>query len=187
MVFAGLGDSVGFEDSGLASAVSAGGAGDAGRIPQVISSEILGLFSVTKKVVDPLSIAQSEFGFREFRPGQAESIEALTAGRDALVVMPTGSGKSAIYQIAGMAIRGTVLVVSPLIALQKDQVESINGAEGEAAVVINSGVTAAEQRARLERVAGGCCKFIFLAPEQITAKRGGGGFKAGQRAVDCGG
>jgi ATP-dependent DNA helicase RecQ len=108
------------------------------------------------------------FGFDHLRPGQQEAILSILDKRDTLVVMPTGSGKSAIYQIAGMLLRGSVLVLSPLIALQKDQVDSINASDGNAeAVVINSSLTAAELREELDRTANGKYKFIFLAPEQL--------------------
>ncbi len=82
--------------------------------------------------------------------------------------MPTGSGKSAIYQITGMMIKGTVLVISPLIALQKDQVDSINAQGDEAkALVINSTQKSSEFTENLERIEAKCCKFVFLAPEQL--------------------
>jgi ATP-dependent DNA helicase RecQ len=108
------------------------------------------------------------FGFDHLRPGQHDAILSLLNKRDTLVVMPTGSGKSAIYQIAGMLLPRSVLVISPLIALQKDQVDSINASDGNAeAVVINSSLTAAELREELDRAANGNYKFIFLAPEQL--------------------
>jgi ATP-dependent DNA helicase RecQ len=81
--------------------------------------------------------------------------------------MPTGSGKSAIYQIAGSMTKGATLVISPLIALQKDQVDSINETRAEDAVVINSTETAAETREAFEKIEDGTGKFIFLAPEQL--------------------
>lgn len=65
-------------------------------------------------------IAQQVFGYEHLRAGQREALEALLAGRDTLAIMPTGFGKSAIYQIAGLRIKGVTLVVSPLIALQQD-------------------------------------------------------------------
>jgi ATP-dependent DNA helicase RecQ len=82
--------------------------------------------------------------------------------------MPTGSGKSAIYQIAGLMMGGAVLVVSPLIALQKDQVDSINAKESDAeAVVINSSQRTAELRESMGEIEQREAKFIFLAPEQL--------------------
>jgi ATP-dependent DNA helicase RecQ len=120
------------------------------------------------KKADILSVAQKNFGYTGLRNGQEEPIRALLGKQDTLVVMPTGSGKSAIYQIAGLMTEGSVLVVSPLIALQKDQVDSINAQDTRAeAVVINSTQKASELQEVLERVQGGCCKFVFLAPEQL--------------------
>jgi ATP-dependent DNA helicase RecQ len=70
-------------------------------------------------------VASEHFGFESLRPGQQKVIDALLKGRDIIVAQPTGAGKSAIYQIAGVMIEGVTVVVSPLIALQKDQVEAI--------------------------------------------------------------
>jgi ATP-dependent DNA helicase RecQ len=115
-----------------------------------------------------LSVARDNFGFEHLRTGQEEAIRSLLAKHDTLVVMPTGSGKSAIYQIAGLMLPGSALVISPLIALQKDQVDSINASNGGAsAIVINSSLKTTELRESLDAVANGCCKFIFLAPEQL--------------------
>src|SRR3978361_944883 len=84
-------------------------------------------------------VAKRKFGYDHLRPGQETAINSLLNGQDTLVVMPTGSGKSAIYQITGHMIEGSVVVISPLIALQKDQVDSINAhARNTEAVVINS-------------------------------------------------
>src|SRR5438270_8119913 len=90
--------------------------------------------------------AREKFGYTSLRPGQGEAAEALLSGHDCLVVMPTGSGKSAIYQIAGSMMKGAVLVISPLIALQKDQVDSINETRAEDAVVLNSTQTVSDTR-----------------------------------------
>ena len=116
-----------------------------------------------------LQTARDQFGFDSLRPGQREAIDALLAGEDSLIVMPTGSGKSAIYQIAGSLLEGATLVVSPLIALQKDQVDSINERTGEEAeaVVVNSTLRASEAREVAEKIVEGESKFIFLAPEQL--------------------
>lgn len=116
---------------------------------------------------DVLEVAQQNFNFEELRPGQKEPILSLLEGHDTLAVQPTGAGKSAIYQIAGMMLDGSVLVVSPLIALQKDQVDSINAQDAEEAIVINSSQKVAESREALDKVEGGDAKFIFLAPEQL--------------------
>ncbi len=116
-----------------------------------------------------VELARDRFGFDELRPGQREAVESVVAGQDTLAVMPTGSGKSAIYQIAGLLLDGPTIVVSPLLALQHDQVESIaeNDLEGGAAQ-LNSTLTAVERRELLERLSAGTLEFCFLAPEQLT-------------------
>ena len=101
---------------------------------------------------DILAVARKHLGFESLRPGQEEAIRALLQGRDTLVVQPTGAGKSAIYQIAGLMIEGATVVVSPLIALQKDQVDSIMSKPAAEAVVVNSQQRAAEHRETLERI-----------------------------------
>jgi ATP-dependent DNA helicase RecQ len=112
-------------------------------------------------------VAHDVFGFSEFRPGQREAIESVLAGRDTLVVMSTGSGKSAIYQIAGLLIEGATVVVSPLIALQRDQVEDLADAQAGAAQ-LNSTVPAAERERALAELAEDALEFLLLAPEQLA-------------------
>ena len=116
--------------------------------------------------VDRLS--RDVFGFAALRPGQREAIDALLAGRDTLAVLPTGSGKSAIYQIAAMLIDGPCVIVSPLIALQRDQVAAISelGIAGVAAA--NSHIGAGARRAAFEGLKDGAVKFLFIAPEQLA-------------------
>src|SRR3954467_10790235 len=107
-------------------------------------------------------VARTKFGYDDLRPGQEEAILSLLSRQDTLVVMPTGSGKSAIYQISGLMVKGAVLVISPLIALQKDQVDSINAQSDEReALVINSTQKASEFAENLARIETKCCKFIF--------------------------
>ena len=101
------------------------------------------------------------------RPGQEDAIRAVLAKKDTLVVMPTGSGKSAIYQIAGLMLPGATVVISPLIALQKDQVDAINAQACEEAVVVNSTQRVTQAREALEKIEEGKGKFLFLAPEQL--------------------
>ncbi|MFA9431027.1 ATP-dependent DNA helicase RecQ [Egicoccus sp. AB-alg2] len=103
------------------------------------------------------------------RPGQKEAVQAVVGGRDTLVVLPTGSGKSAIYQLAGELIDGPTVVVSPLIALQADQVQSIAEHDrlGEA-VALNSTLRAGERQEVFDRLAAGEVEFVFLAPEQLA-------------------
>jgi ATP-dependent DNA helicase RecQ len=119
---------------------------------------------------DPiLALARSALGFRRLRPGQREAVRALLEGRDVLAVLPTGSGKSAIYQLAALRIPGPTVVVSPLVALQRDQVEAIArrrlaGGAREA----NATVPAGERRQAIEDFSAGDLEFLFLAPEQLA-------------------
>lgn len=113
-------------------------------------------------------LARERFGFDDLRPGQAEAIEAVLAGRDTLAVLPTGSGKSAIYQLPALVLDGPTVVISPLIALQRDQVASLVGVTGEgSAMTANSTIGAGERRTALEGVTTGEVEFLFLAPEQL--------------------
>jgi ATP-dependent DNA helicase RecQ len=115
-------------------------------------------------------VARELLGFEEFRPGQEEAMQSVVSGRDTLAVLPSGAGKSAVYQVAGQVCGGPVLVVSPLIALQRDQVDrldDLDGLEGEAAQ-LNSALSAGDQRAALEGLADGTVRHLFLAPEQLT-------------------
>lgn len=120
-----------------------------------------------KKSSEILEVAQKNFRFESLRPGQEAAVRALLQGRDVLVVQPTGSGKSAIYQIAALMVKGATLVVSPLIALQKDQVDAINAQDAPDAVAINSTQRGAETRETMEKIEEGSGKYIFLAPEQL--------------------
>src|SRR3954464_9305069 len=109
--------------------------------------------------------ARRELGHRSLRPGQMEGVEAALRGRDALVVMATGSGKSAIYQLAGFFLPGPTIVVSPLIALQRDQVEQ---AEGGEAAELNSTLSAGHREEVFEHLEDGETEFVLLAPEQLA-------------------
>ncbi|TYP88106.1 RecQ family ATP-dependent DNA helicase [Blastococcus xanthinilyticus] len=114
--------------------------------------------------------AREVLGYTEFRPGQERAMQAVVGGRDTLAVLPSGAGKTAIYQVAGQLLDGPVLVVSPLIALQRDQVERLTELEGEAgrAAQLNSSLSAADQREALAGVGDGTVRFLFLAPEQLA-------------------
>jgi ATP-dependent DNA helicase RecQ len=115
---------------------------------------------------DIRAAARQELGHRTLRPGQLEGVEAVTTGHDALVVMATGSGKSAIYQLAGFFLPGPTIVVSPLIALQRDQVEQ---AEGGAAAELNSTLTEPQREAVFAGLEAGATEFVLLAPEQLAS------------------
>lgn len=112
--------------------------------------------------------ATSRLGFEAFRPGQEDSISALMAGHDVLSVLPTGAGKSAIYQMAGMMLGAQTVVVSPLIALQKDQVDGLATTDAGGAVQLNSLQTPSAQTEALESFVTGQIRFLFLAPEQLA-------------------
>jgi ATP-dependent DNA helicase RecQ len=113
-------------------------------------------------------VARKVFGYTALRDGQREAIEAVLAGRDTLVVMPTGSGKSAIYQIAALLIDGPTVVVSPLISLQRDQVTALQKQGVAEAAQANSTVKVSERRETFEDLRNGDLEFLFLAPEQFN-------------------
>src|SRR5215211_8045103 len=119
-----------------------------------------------QQVVD--RVVQEKLGHEQLRPGQDEAIAAVLAGHDTLVVMPTGSGKSAIYQTVGAMIPGVTVVVSPLIALQQDQVEAITEIDAGGAALLNSALPAAEREEALDEFEQGATEFLFLAPEQFA-------------------
>ncbi|MDR6507239.1 ATP-dependent DNA helicase RecQ [Arthrobacter oryzae] len=120
-------------------------------------------------------IAAGTFGLPQLRAGQLAGMRALVSGRDVLAVMPTGYGKSAIYQVAALQLhrgssrRGPAVVVSPLIALQEDQLDGLlETLGGEAAVAINSGRSDSEVTDAWDAAERGDAVFIFLAPEQLA-------------------
>jgi ATP-dependent DNA helicase RecQ len=115
-------------------------------------------------------IARDSFGYDELRPGQEDAMRAVLDGCDTLVVMPTGSGKSAVYQVSGLLIDGSTVVVSPLISLQRDQVEALLDRIPASAVAVNSTLSRREQEAAFAAVGDGSAEFVFLSPEQL-AKR----------------
>ncbi len=117
---------------------------------------------------DIRDLARRRFGFDELRPGQAEAMQAVLEGRDTLAVLPTGSGKSAIYQLPALLMSGPTVVVSPLIALQRDQVQNLVGLTGQgSAASANSSIRASARRSALEGIQTGDVEFLFLAPEQL--------------------
>jgi ATP-dependent DNA helicase RecQ len=111
--------------------------------------------------------ARRTLGHRALLPGQAEAVQAVTAGRDTLAVLPTGGGKSAVYQLAGLAIDGMTVVVSPLIALQQDQLAALESL-GLPAAAINSTRSAAARAATLDAVGRADVEFLLVAPESLT-------------------
>jgi ATP-dependent DNA helicase RecQ len=111
------------------------------------------------------------FGFSSFRPGQRESIEAAVTGGDCIGIMPTGAGKSLTYQLAARVLGGTTLVVSPLIALMKDQVDGLHEV-GMRATFLNSSIDPGERSDRVERMRRGEYELVYAAPEGIEASVG---------------
>ncbi len=110
------------------------------------------------------------FGFDRFRPGQREVCEALLAGRSALAVFPTGGGKSLCYQLPALLMEGTTLVVSPLLALMKDQVDVLV-ARGVAAARLDSSLDADQSREVLNALSDGRLKLLYVAPERFLNER----------------
>jgi ATP-dependent DNA helicase RecQ len=113
-------------------------------------------------------VARAKLGFAELRAAQEDAIKGAVAGHDTLCVMPTGSGKSAIYQIAGELLPRSTVVVSPLIALQRDQLEAAQASGIGDAAVVNSMLGAAARRDALARLEAGELEYLFVAPEQLS-------------------
>src|SRR3954471_25071921 len=116
---------------------------------------------------DIAALARERLGFEALRPGQREGVESVVGGRDTLCVMSTGSGKSAIYQLAGLILDGPKVVVSPLIALQRDQVEAAEEGIAEAEL-INSTLTDRQRERAFEEAESGDVEFVLLAHEQLA-------------------
>ncbi|MEW2048704.1 RecQ family ATP-dependent DNA helicase [Streptomyces sp. NPDC005476] len=115
------------------------------------------------------STAAEVFGWDTLLPEQLTAMESVLEGRDTLVVMPTGSGKSAVYQVPGMLLPGPVLVVSPLLALQRDQIAGLpEGDRAPDGVALNSDLTAAQTETAWEAVRRGEARFVYLSPEQLA-------------------
>jgi len=121
--------------------------------------------SHSKRIRD---VARKVFNYNSLRPGQEEAIAAILDGQDTMVIMPTGGGKSAIYQIAALLIDGPTVVISPLIALQKDQSERLNVDGPGGAAVVNSLASTRDQEDALADVEKGQSEFLFVAPEQFA-------------------
>lgn len=110
---------------------------------------------------------REHFGFRTFRPGQLEAVQTAMNGDDAVIIMPTGSGKSLCFQLPALAMPGTTIVVSPLIALMKDQADALAD-KGIPAVVVNSTLSAADRPQVLEDIKAEKYDFVYTTPEQLT-------------------
>src|SRR5687767_2541639 len=111
-------------------------------------------------------VLKHQFGFDSFRMNQEAAISAVLAKKDAVVLMPTGGGKSLCYQIPALMLEGLTLVISPLIALMKDQVDALR-ANGIEAAFLNSTQTAAEQVQVFRDIRSGKLKLLYVAPERL--------------------
>ncbi|MEU4479038.1 RecQ family ATP-dependent DNA helicase [Micromonospora sp. NPDC023966] len=115
--------------------------------------------------------ARRRFGWQKLRPTQMRAMRTLLAGRDALVVLPTGGGKSAVYQVPATLLPGPTVVISPLLALQQDQIANLNerGDPALRAVRISSAESPSKQEAALAELRSGAAKFLFITPEQLSS------------------
>jgi ATP-dependent DNA helicase RecQ len=118
------------------------------------------------RFADPQQVLETVFGYRTFRPGQREIIDAVLAGRDCIGVMPTGAGKSLTFQVPAKLLPGTVLVISPLISLMKDQVDGLVRL-GFRATLLNSSIDFEERRRRIAAMRRGEVEILYVAPEGL--------------------
>src|SRR4051812_8613677 len=116
-----------------------------------------------------LAAARETLGHRTLLPGQADAIAAVIAGRDTLALLPTGGGKSAIYQLAGVERSGPTIVVSPLLALQRDQFGRLDDHELGGGAALNSTLTDGQRDEVIDRFATGRLEFLLLGPEQLAS------------------
>lgn len=139
----------------------------------------------SKTTMDPMdrphALLQSIFGFDAFRPGQQDIVEAVASGRNTLAIMPTGGGKSLCFQLPALLRDGVTVVISPLIALMRDQVRGLTEA-GVPAGALTSGNTDEETRAVFEALEAGRLKLLYMAPERLAA----GGTAAMLRRIGVG-
>lgn len=122
-----------------------------------------------RSAVDPV-VLLARFGLQQFRPGQRDVVDAIAAGHDVMCVMPTGGGKSLCYQLPSLARPGTTIVVSPLIALMKDQVDSLQSL-GIHAKLLNSTLNASEQAEVMQQMSAGKLDLVYVAPERLRNSR----------------
>src|SRR5882672_11401113 len=124
----------------------------------------------TPTIQDARAVLKSAFGYETFRPGQEAAVSAILAGRDTVVVLPTGGGKSLCFQVPALLLPGLTVVVSPLISLMKDQVDALT-AKGLPAAFINSTLTSGQVSDRLARADRGEIKLLYVAPERFDFGR----------------
>ncbi|WP_308917756.1 DNA helicase RecQ [Jannaschia sp. LMIT008] len=129
---------------------------------------------------DPMPVLRRVFGFDDFRPGQREVVDAVMAGGDVMAIMPTGGGKSLCYQLPALCTDGLTVVISPLIALMRDQVRALHEA-GVCAGALTSGNTDEETDAVWEAIEGARLKLLYVAPERLAS----GGTERLLRRANC--
>ena len=149
------------------------------RLSSVYGSGMEEVKSGTAEESEPLAVVgaihdarealRQYFGFREFLDGQELVMSSILGGRDTLVIMPTGGGKSLCYQLPAMVMDGVTVVVSPLIALMKDQVDALLR-RGIPATVINSSLSGSEQMERINGLRNGVYKLVYVAPERFRSR-----------------
>ena len=120
--------------------------------------------------MDPRVALRAHFGFDEFRPGQEAAVTAALDGRDVLVVMPTGAGKSLCYQLPALCRDDLTLVVSPLVALMQDQVEALERIAPGKVGLVNAQADAATNRATLDAAVRGDLRMLYVAPERFSSR-----------------
>src|SRR5580698_3352554 len=117
-----------------------------------------------------LEILRKYWGYDSFRPLQAAAMNAVVAGRDSVVVLPTGGGKSLCFQAPALQMPGMAVVVSPLISLMKDQVDTLVDC-GVPAACVNSSLSPAERRNVADEIRGGRLKLLYLSPERLMTEQ----------------
>lgn len=116
------------------------------------------------------TLLKERFGHNTFRPLQEEAIDAILSGRDVLMVLPTGGGKSLSFQLPALMLEGTAIVISPLIALMQDQVQSLN-AQGMDAAMLSSSQSAEQNSEIISRLLGGRLNFLYISPERLNTPK----------------
>lgn len=122
-------------------------------------------------MIDLRAALQEKFGFEAFQPGQEEVVSRIVAGQDTLAILATGAGKSLTYQLSALLLPGTTVVVSPLIALMKDQVDMLRELGVTEVVALNSTLSEDQELAAMERVRTGNLKIVFVTPEKLEDER----------------
>src|SRR5213592_1082830 len=115
------------------------------------------------------SALKEHFGYESFRKGQEAVVRSVLSGRPTIAILPTGGGKSLCYQLPALLLEGTTVVVSPLVALMKDQVDALQR-RGISATLINSTLSPGEQQERIRALARGEFKLVYIAPERFRSR-----------------